>query len=123
MQFGDIEPLLLPLLDGVVEGTFRPNGLGNIAYHGTAALGVFSTHHHGLHIANLQPQVEVRQNPEKGLAHDDERRDIEKRVGGKIMKINPIVIHDSTYKWVEGKPEPTDKMGKEGTRLSREAPE
>ena len=33
------------------------------------------------------------------------------------MKINPIVIHDSTYKWVEGKPEPTDKMGKEHDSL------
>ena len=33
------------------------------------------------------------------------------------MKINPIVIHDSTYKWVEGKPEPADKMGKEDDSL------
>ena len=35
------------------------------------------------------------------------------------MKINPIVIHDSTYKWVEGKPEPADKMGKEHDSLVR----
>ena len=80
---------------------------------------MLATYHLGLHIENLQPQAEVRWNPEEGLAHDDERRDIEKRVGGKIMKIDPIVIHDSTYKWVEGKPEPTDKMGKEHDSLVR----
>ena len=33
------------------------------------------------------------------------------------MKINPVVIHDPTDKWVEGKPEPADKMGKEHNSL------
>ena len=100
--FGDIKPLLLPLLDGVVEGTRRPNDLGHLAHHGTAALGVFATYHLGLHIENLQPQAEVGRNPEKGLAHDDERRDIEKRVGGETRACG---------------------QNGEGTRLSREAPE
>ena len=35
------------------------------------------------------------------------------------MKINPVVIHDSTNKWVKGKPEPADKMGKEHDSLVR----
>ena len=35
------------------------------------------------------------------------------------MKINPIVIHDSTDKWVEGKPEPADEVGKEHDSLVR----
>lgn len=35
------------------------------------------------------------------------------------MKINPILIHNSTDKWVEGKPEPADKMGKEHDSLVR----
>ena len=35
------------------------------------------------------------------------------------MKINPIVIHDSPDKWVEGKPEPADEVGKEHDSLMR----
>ena len=35
------------------------------------------------------------------------------------MKINPIIIHESTDKWVKGKPEPMDKMGKEHDSLVR----
>ena len=61
----------------------------------------------------------MRWGPEKGLAHDDERRDIEEGVGGKIMKIDPIVIHDSPNEQVEGKPESTDEMGKEHDSLMR----
>ena len=61
----------------------------------------------------------MRRNPEKGLAHDDECRDIEERIGGKIMKIDPIVIHDSMNKWVKGKPEPADKMRKKNNPLVR----
>ena len=35
------------------------------------------------------------------------------------MKVDPIVIHDSTNEWVKGKPEPADKMGKEHASLIR----
>ena len=35
------------------------------------------------------------------------------------MKVNPIVIHDSSNKWVKGKPKPADKMGKEHNSLMR----
>ena len=33
------------------------------------------------------------------------------------MKIDPIVIHDATNEWVEGKPQPTDKMREENNPL------
>ena len=49
----------------------------------------------------------------EGLAHDDERRDVEDEIGGQIMKIQPIVEHEPADKWVEGKSQPTDEMGKE----------
>src|SRR5215216_3603908 len=34
--FGDVEPLLLPHLDGLHEGPFRPSGVGELAHHGPA---------------------------------------------------------------------------------------
>ena len=33
------------------------------------------------------------------------------------MKIDPIIIHDAANKWVKGKPEPADEMGKEHDSL------
>ena len=47
MWFGDIEPLLLPLLDGIIEGARRPYDLGHLAHHGAAAFGVLAIHHLG----------------------------------------------------------------------------
>ena len=29
------------------------------------------------------------------------------------MKIDPSIIHDAVNKWVEGKPQPADKVGEE----------
>ena len=50
---------------------------------------------------------------EEGLAHDDKHRDVEDEIGGQIMEVQPIVEHEPANKWVEGKSQPTDEMGKE----------
>ena len=41
---------------------------------------------------------------ELGLAHDDECRDVEEGIGGQIVKIDPVIIHDAANERVEGKP-------------------
>ena len=56
---------------------------------------------------------------EKGLAHNYECGDIKDEVGGEVMEVQSIVKHQSTNKWVEGKPEPADKMWKEHDSLLR----
>ena len=35
------------------------------------------------------------------------------------MKINPVIIHDATNKWVKGEPEPAEKMRKKHDPLVR----
>ena len=82
MRLGDIKPLLLPLLDGIIEGTCWPCNLGHLAHHGASAFGMLTAHYLGIHIKNLQPYAEVWRDAEKGLAHDDECRDVEEGIGG-----------------------------------------
>ena len=41
---------------------------------------------------------------EKSLAHDNECRDVEEGIGGQIVKIDPVILHDAANKRVEGKP-------------------
>ena len=54
---------------------------------------------------------------EEGLAHDDKRRDVEDEIGGQIMKIQPVVEHEPVDKWVEGKSQSTDEVGKKNYPL------
>ena len=50
---------------------------------------------------------------EEGLAHDDKRRDVEDEIRGQIMEVQPVLEHEPADKWVEGKSQPADEMGKE----------
>ena len=50
---------------------------------------------------------------EEGLAHDDKRQDGEYEIGGQIVEVQPVVEHEPVNKWVEGKSQPADEMGKE----------
>ena len=50
---------------------------------------------------------------EEGLADDDKRRDVEDEIGGQIMEVQPVVEHEPTDKWVEGKSQSTDEVGEE----------
>ena len=50
---------------------------------------------------------------EKGLAHNDKRRDVEDEVRCQIMKIQPVIEHEPTDEWVEGESEPADEVGEE----------
>ena len=52
---------------------------------------------------------------EESLAHDDERRDVEDEVRGQIMKVQPIIEHEAADKWMEGKPQSADKVGRKTT--------
>jgi hypothetical protein len=47
-------------------------------HHRTAALRLLPIDHLRLHIKGLEPQAKVWGNTEKGLAYDDERRDVKK---------------------------------------------
>ena len=50
---------------------------------------------------------------EQGLAHDDERRDVEDEVRGQIVEIQAVVEHEPLDKWVERKSQSAEEMGKE----------
>ena len=54
---------------------------------------------------------------EEGLAHDDKRQDVEDKVGGQIMEIQPVVEHEPADKWVERKSQSADEMGKKNYPL------
>ena len=54
---------------------------------------------------------------EEVLAHDDKRRDVEDEIGGQIMKIQPVVEHESVDKRVEGKSQSADEEGKKNYPL------
>ena len=50
---------------------------------------------------------------EKGLAHDDKRRDVEDEVRGQIVEIQAIVEHEPPDKWVEREAQSAEEMGEE----------
>ena len=49
----------------------------------------------------------------EGLAHDDERRNVEDEIRSEIMEIQAIVEHESPDKWVKRKTQSAEEMGKE----------
>ncbi len=46
-------------------------------------------------------------------------RDIEDKIGGQIVEVQPIVKHQSADKWMERKSQPVDDMGDEYHPLMR----
>ena len=110
-RLSDVEPLLLPPFDGLHEGTFGPWDVGQLAHHSASALCMLTAHHFRLYIEDLQPQSEVGWDAEEGLAHDNECRDVEDRVGGQIVEVQPVVKQQSADKRVERESQPADEMG------------
>ena len=55
--------------------------------NGTSALRLLAAHDLRLHAEDFQPQAKVRLDAEEGLAHDDERRDVEDEIRAQIVKI------------------------------------
>ena len=86
-------------------GTFAP----------ITAFRLWAANHLRLDIEGLQPQAEVGPDAEEGLAHDDERRDVEDEVQGQIMKVQPIVEHETTDEWMKGNPSPRRKWWRKTT--------
>ena len=48
---------------------------------------------------------------EKGLAHDDKRRDVEDEVRGQIVEIQALVEHEPPDEWVERESQSAEEMG------------
>ena len=48
---------------------------------------------------------------EEGLTHDDERQDVKERIWGQIVKIHPVVEHETPYKGVKGESESGEEVG------------
>ena len=53
--FGDVEPLVLPSLHGLHEGTLGPGDVGELAYHGAATVRELPVDHFRLHLEDLMP--------------------------------------------------------------------
>ena len=56
---------------------------------------------------------------EEGLAHDDKRRDVEDEVRGQIMEVQPVVEHETTDEWMEGKSQSAEEVVEENYPLVR----
>ena len=54
---------------------------------------------------------------EESLTHDDERRNDEDEVGGQIMEVQPVVEHETTDGWMEGKPQSVEEVVEENYPL------
>ena len=48
---------------------------------------------------------------EEGLAHDDERQDVEDKIRGQIVKVQAVVEHEPPDKWVEWEAQSAEEMG------------
>ena len=55
----------------------------------------------------------MRWDAEKGLAHDNERRDVEDEIRGQIMEIQAVVELESPDKGMKWEAQSTKEMGKE----------
>ena len=80
---------------------------------------MLAIHHLRLHIEDLEPQPEVGLDAEEGLTHNDERRDVEDEIRGQIMKVQPVVEHETTDEWMEGKPQSAEEVVEENYPLVR----
>ena len=56
---------------------------------------------------------------EESLTHDDERRNVEVEVQGQIMEVQPLVEHETTNEWMEGKPQSAEEVMEENYPLMR----
>ena len=74
---------------------------------------MLSIQHLGLHVEGYEPYPEVGLDAEEGLAHDNERRDVEDEIGGQIMEIQAVVEHEPPDKWVEWEAQSAEEVGKE----------
>ena len=111
--FCDIEPFSLPYPDGVHKDSLWPIDFGELAHHGTTTLRVLPVDHLRLHIKNLEPKAEMWRDAEEGLTHDDERRDVKERIWGQIVKIQPVLEHETPHERVKGEYESTEEVGDE----------
>ena len=109
-RLGDVEPPRLPPFDGFHKGDLEPCDIGHLAHHGASALRLAAVHYLRLDIEGLEPQAEVGLDAEEGLAHDDERRDVEDEVWGQIMEVQAVVEHEPPDEWVKRKAQSTEEM-------------
>ena len=69
-RLGDVEPPRLPPLDGVHEGPFEPEDVGQLTQHGASAFRLRALHNLRLDVEGLEPQAEVWGNAEEGVTHE-----------------------------------------------------
>ena len=56
---------------------------------------------------------------EESLTHDVERRNVEDEVRGQMMEVQPVVEHETTDEWMEGKPHSAEEVVEEDYPLVR----
>ena len=55
----------------------------------------------------------MRWDAEEGLTHDNKCRYVEDRVGGQIMEVQPVIVHQSADEPVEGESQPSNEVCEE----------
>ena len=61
----------------------------------------------------------MRLDAEESLTYNDEHRNVEDEVRGQIMKVQPVVEHETTDEWMKGKPQSAEEMRDENYPLIR----
>ena len=97
-QNGNIELLLLPRAELLLEGASGPRGIGPPTYGRPAALRLTPPDHLRRHIEGLQPQAEVRGDTEEGFADDNKCGNMEDGLRSQIMEFQPILKHEPSHK-------------------------
>jgi hypothetical protein len=87
MWFGDVEPLSLPDLDGLYEDALGPFDPGKLANHPPPAVRLLAVNYLWLDVEDLKRQAEVWLDPQKGLANDDEGRNVQKGVRSQVVEV------------------------------------
>lgn len=68
---------------------------------------------------DLDPETKVGMNPQKSFAGGDEDRYVHDRVWGEVMKIHPIVKHQTPGEGVEREAQSPKELGDEHYPLPR----
>ena len=105
----DVKPLLAPALDGVGKlhikvSDFWPDADANTTYVVDGIPRVVAAE-----VKDAFPQAPVRVDAQETFAEGDENRDVEERVRGQLVQLNPIDKKEAAEKLMDGNGKAADE--------------